>query len=51
MKDKDKMGRREFLAKTALAAAAVPAILQGGLKVGHAAGELSRAQSKRARKR
>jgi 2,3-dihydroxybenzoate decarboxylase len=41
MKEKDKIGRREFLAKTALAAVAVPAILQGGLKTGHAAGEPS----------
>ena len=39
MKEEDRIGRREFLAKTALAAAAVPVILQGGLKACHAAGE------------
>jgi hypothetical protein len=36
MKEKNRMGRREFLGKTVLAASTLPVMLQGGMKIGYA---------------
>ncbi len=36
MKEKNEIGRREFLGKATLAALTVPVMLQGGMKTGHA---------------
>lgn len=43
---KDIMGRREFLGKATLSALTVPAVMEGGLKIGHAASKKSTDASK-----
>jgi nitrous oxide reductase len=41
VKEKDRIGRREFLSRATLAALTLPAVLQGGSKTGHAQSEQS----------